>query len=279
MMFIKKNIFVLLLFIFCSVNFLKSQDFVENKVIINIDKLDYDGHYKKALDLCLVFHKKDKQDLRLVWRMGIEALEISALSNDKNEKLKIINYPITILKKYINVNFGTIHDRSLVIYWYTVLYATKIKLQGLFAGREAFSIVPNVFKLLDKCLEIDPNNYNVFFFLGKFYGDLPRFMGGDKLKMEICYKKAILAANKDEINIFKYDFALSLLNRNWDVKKKKEKKISKKEKNFFTLTKDDKKYAKEILSSIIVDYKNKKEHSLRENQVFGKTKKLLESLK
>jgi hypothetical protein len=245
------------------------------------DELDYNGNYNKALKLLADNNKESSPDIQIIWRIGRETFEIANNLSSKNDKIKFYDEGIIATKPYININMGRNRDRAEVIHWYAANYASKMKVLGIFAGQESIKVVPNVFKLMDKCLEIDPSYAPAYFFKGKLLEDVPSFLGGDKFEMAIYYQDTLKYAGENEKLFFLIDIAKSFYNRNWDVNKKKRTAKNKKNNSGDGTPQDlsDREFAYQLLLEAKEKYDNNKSFSKREIDKSKELIKLLEEIK
>ena len=261
----KKNIAVLfLLFILTALMY--GDEFYDR-----IDRLNFDGKYEDALHDLEKKYAENKSDLVLAWFIARECIFISELKADKKEKLDLYEKGITYTKPYLDKEYDAPEQKSSLIYWYTINYASKIRDKGIFAGREGMNIIPEVFKLIDKCLEIYPQSSDAYFFRGKFYGEIPGFLGGSKIRMEEDFASSIKYAGEDE-RIFLYsEISLSLFKRNWNIanKLKEAKKAGIPEENLLSTDKSDKDLAIYMLNDIIKKLNAKKDMSFREKNILA----------
>lgn len=194
--------------------------FTNSDLFNETEKLEREGLYKQSLELLLNEYEKNK-DIKVAWRIGRASFLLSEETNNKKEKLSYFEIGTNKLHKYIEKEAENNKDYAEAIHWYLINYASTIKEKGIFAGREALTIVPYVFKMIDKIIEADPDYAGAYFFKGKFMGEIPGFLGGNKVKMEYNLKKAIEKANNDEKIIFYYEIAQAIKKRNWNLERKK----------------------------------------------------------
>ncbi len=251
-----------------------------NDLLKEVDELDYNGKYNEALKLLQDNNNQTNPDLKIIWRIGRETLEIAESYSSKKNKIKLYDEGINTIKPFIDINLGDKRDRAEIIHWYAVNYASKMKVLGIFAGQESLKVVPNVFKLIDKCLEIDPSYAPAYFFKGKLLEDVPSFMGGNKFEMSIYYQNTLKYAGENEKLFFLIDIARSFYNRNWDIKKKKN---SAKNNNIASdgtpPDLNDREYAYQLLLEAKEKYDKNKSFSKREIDKSKELLKLIEELK
>lgn len=270
------NVFKISTFLF----FITFTSIYSEDIIFKADKLDFNGDYTGALQALVEAHKNESPNIKLIWRIGRETSEVANIVKTKEEKIKFYEEGIKFTKPFINITNGEPRDRAEIIHWYAVNYASKLKLQGIFAGRESFQVVPIVFDLMDKCIAIDNNYPNAYFFKAKLYREVPEFLGGNMVQMEIEYKFAIKKAEGLLKAFFMLEAAKSYLVRNWDINKKKSifNKIKTKEISEEELNINDIDNARKLLTEGINMFNNTTNHSKRDIDAFQEATILLNKL-
>jgi len=251
-----------------------------NEIISKFEDLDKKGKYKEALDYLLLEAEKPDADIGLRWRIGMTAFEITNNITDNKAKINYFDIGIKATKDYLEIENITKRDRVEIIHWYMINYASKLKLLGIFAGRESLTIIPEIIKKMDKCIEIDPTYAGSYFFKGKLYLDIPPFLGGDKFKMGENLYKAVNYADDIQLIPLLTGSAECFIARNWSVEKKKS--LKDKKNNPVTdgtpANLSDSEYARSLLNKVIYVYKVKKDPSARDTENFNKAVQLLNRL-
>lgn len=267
----KKILFLAMILLMSS--FLFSQTSIQEKS----DQLERDGEYQKAFELLSKSFKPDSPDISLSWRIASITFELSNIANEKKEKIQWFEEGEKFTKPYMFKSIGTNIDQAELIHWYCVNYASRMKLLGIFGGREAMGVVPVIFDLMDKCLEINPDYAAAYFFKAKLFEDVPFFLGGDKFLMGFHYVQAV-ERSADKIKFLIYlDAAKGFLKRNWSIEKKqKESQKYDQYKNDGTPdNKTDKEYALSILRKAQNLYTSAPAPSAREKRVYPELLELL----
>lgn len=190
------------------------------EVIYKADELDHQARHQEMLDILLEYHTANPPELKVIWRIGIAIFEVANKKETKNEKIAMFEKGENLLKPYIDIDYGSERDRVEIIHWYMVNYASRLKIKGIFAGREGLTIVPKVFTMMDKCIEIDPAYYSAYYFKAKLHEEIPFIIGGDKFEMGYYYSKALhYAVDRVKILIM-IDAANGFVIRNWSAQKK-----------------------------------------------------------
>ena len=246
-------------------------------IIAEVDQLDCNGKYVDALNLLL--KNKNKKDLKIIWRIGRETFEIANTKSKKEEKLQMYEIGINNTRPYINLDNGNKKDRAEIIHWYAANYASKIKILGIFGGRESLTIVPRIFKLMDMCLALDPTYVGAYFFTAKLQEDVPFFLGGDKVQMGINYKKAIYFSEGKENLVILVDAAKGFLNRDWTVDKtKKEAHKANIEWNDNQENLSDRSYARRLLLKVQRVYDKRVNVSKREEMKYKEALQIIKKI-
>lgn len=242
--------------------------------------LEYKGDMKASYELLKKNYDVNNPKIEINWRLARALFQMSVKITDKNERIKILDEGVFYTKPFLNINEGTKRDQAELIYWYTVNHATKIKLQGVAAGQEIFNIIPEVFKLIDKCIKIDPEFTDAYFFLGIIYDDLPGFLGGDKEKSAFYYIKAIDLVSSEDRFLMQVESSKFFIKRNWTVNKKKsgkKKDISESYNKF--LEQSDIEYAKKLLENSIEIYNSDTKHPQRDIDIIPEVNILIEKVR
>lgn len=258
----KNKLIKLLLFFLFLTSFVVFSD----NILITADDLDFNGKYEEALKLLVDNNDVSNPDLKIIWRIARETFEIADKLSSKDEKVKFFDQGIEITKPFIDIEYGDKRDRAEMIHWYAVNYASKMKVLGIFGGRESMNVLPNVFKMINRCIEIDPEYASAYFFKAKLQDDAPFFLGGDKFEMAVNYQNVLKYADEKEQFFFLVDIAKSFYNRNWSIKKKED--VSNRKDNYQSdgTPEDlsDREYAYQLLIKAKELYDNSKKHSKRD---------------
>ncbi len=127
----------------------------------------------------------------------------------KKDKIAKLDEAIQFGKPLIDTAKGTARDRAKSVYWYAVCISRKGQVQGVL---NSLSVVPEVRKLCDKAIGIDPG-YGDSYYLKALVDDaVPGMAGGDKVRMGLEFAKAVSC---DPQNLwYLVDSACSLKKRN-----------------------------------------------------------------
>jgi hypothetical protein len=251
--------------------------FGDNSVQKDIDKLNYDGKFTEALLILENSIMDNPDNINTAWLIAQETAFISGTLNDKKIKIEMYEKGIMYTAPFLNKLSKDPKEQANLLYWYTVNYASKIKEQGIFAGRQGLNIIPEVFKLIDKCIEFNPELSEAYFFRGKLYGEIPEFLGGNKIKMEINYTESLKFADEDLKIFLKLEILKSLLKRNWTIEKKIKEASKQKIKTNDLLSSEmnDNVLSGIFLNEIISTLKKKNDLSFRENSILNESKNIL----
>lgn len=273
----KNKIFNLLIFFLFAIPFIA----FSNNILTTVDELDFNGNYSKALKILVENNNSSDPDLKIIWRIARETYEMAENSSSKDDKIEFYNQGIEATKPFINIDYGDERDRAEIIHWYAVNYASKMKDLGVFGGRESLNVVPNVFKLMDRCIEIDPIYASAYFFKAKLQEDVPFFLGGDKFEMAVNYQKVLQYAEDKEKFFYLVDIAKSFYNRNWSVKKKEDAAKKKDDYTSDGTPQDlrDREYAYQLFLKAKELYDSSKKHSKRDIDKYKELIKLIEEMK
>jgi len=236
------------------------------------DVLIYKGKYKDALKILQKQFKNDKTNEKLAWKIAQTSFFLSQKISSKKDRFEYYDIGIDACFPFLDKPYSKKRDRAELIHWYSACYASKIKDLGIFAGQEGLAVIPKVFELMDKCIETDSDYSGAYFFKGKLYGDVPGFLGGNKLRMETNYSLALKYANEYEKPVFLIDIAESLLKRNWSIEHKLEelKKGKVKQDNLLSLDKNDHELAVFYLEEAVSILERKDNPSLTEKEALKK---------
>jgi len=252
-----------------------------NEIIVKFEELDKKGKYKEALDYLLQEIEKPNAEIGLRWRIAMTSFEITNSISNNKEKIKYFDIGIKTTKDYLDIEDINKRDRVEIIHWYMINYASKLKLLGIFAGKESLTIIPEIIKKMDKCIEIDPTYAGSYFFKGKLYLDIPSFIGGDKIKMGENLVKAVNYADNIQMIPLYTGSAECFIIRNWSV----DKKNSLKDKKNNPITDgspsnlSDSEYAETLLNKVIKTYNGNNDPSARDTENYKKAVNLLNKMK
>ena len=195
-----------------------------NLVIANnfdqVDKLYSEGKYAEGLKIIEKDFNHTNPDPEIIWRISRFYFEIAEETDKKNKKDKIENYTkgMEAAKQFLEITYGEKLTRAEIIFWYTANYGSRGETIGI---KESLDIVPELFKLADKALSLDPAFAAPYLLKGRIDSSVPSFLGGDKFRMGVNLSKAIYY-NADDMSVL-VDSAVAFLNRDWSVSDKKEK--------------------------------------------------------
>lgn len=130
----------------------------------------------------------------------------------KKDKLAQLDEAIQFGKPLLDKAKGTARDRAKSVYWYAVCISRKGQVQGVL---NSLASVPEVRKLCDKCIGIDPTYGDSYYLKGLVDDAVPGIAGGDKNRMGVEFAKAYSC---DPQNLwYIVDFACALKKRNKNV--------------------------------------------------------------
>lgn len=272
--------FNLFIFIFFTLNFLNLNSSTQD-VIRKADDLDYAGKYQEALDILLNASKDSSSDLQIIFRIGTEAFESGNIAGSKKGKLKFYDIGINATKPFLDSQNLSKRDKVTITHWYMINYASKMKLLGIFGGRESLNIVPTLFRAMDNSISIDPAFSGAYFFEAKLYNEVPYFLGGNKIKMGLCYLKALSLAEDREKTLMLLDAAKGFIDRNWSVERKNRefKKAGPADGDGTPINLSDKEYALNMLTELIKRYDRNVKHSVREEKIYNEAALLADKIK
>lgn len=245
--------------------------------IDKFDQLEKQGRYVEALDFLISKIKEEPTSINLRWKAAFMTFEIAEALDNKKEKVKYYDIGIEFTKNYINEESLNKRDRVEMIHWYMVNYASKMKTLGIFAGKEALDVIPEIIKAMDKCISIDPTYPGSYFFKGKLYMEVPFFLGGDKKKVDENLLKAIELVDSKQFITLYVNAAVVFLQRDWSSEKKKKELVQFQNNNEY-LNLSDKEYATFLLKRVINEYERMKEHSYRDTIYYKKAIILLDEI-
>jgi hypothetical protein len=273
----KTNLFIFVFLIFYLFHLNSgTQDAVKKA-----DELDYAGKYQEALDVLLNASKDSSTDLQIIFRIGTEAYESANLTGSKKEKLKYYDIGMGATKPFLDNPNLSKRDRVTITHWYMINYASKMKLLGIFGGRESLNIVPALFKAMDNSISIDPEFSGAYFFEAKLYSEVPYFLGGDKIKMAESFLKALSYAEEREKTLMLLDAAKGFIDRNWSAERKRRefKRAGLAKGDGTPVNLSDKEYVINMLSELKTRYEKNSGHSVREEKIYNEAVQLVNKIK
>lgn len=241
-----------------------------------VDTLNHDGKHQQAFELLKNTFNKADPDPAVLWRMGREIFELAENipNNSKAEKIAKYTEALNLLEPYLTINKGTNFDMANIVFFYSSNLGSRGKVIGI---GESLGQLPELKRLADKTLELDPTFGLAYLLKAKIEDEVPFILGGDKYKMGVFYTLALKYETNNLTVIF--DAGKAFYERNWNS----DKKIKTSDKNTLKdpspLNIDDRAYAKQILQRGIPVYKSIKNPSDRDNKQYAKILKLLESIK
>jgi hypothetical protein len=254
--------------------------FCQDAFFNEVDNLNNNANYNEALKLLEQKFNENKNDIKIAWRIVQVYYFLSEPVTNKNDKIALYSKGIQVAEPFLDKQFPDKKDMANLLYWYTINYASKTRDLGIFAGRESLDLIPRVIKLSNKCTEIDPEFAGAYFFRGKFYDEIPAFLGGSKMKMETNYALSLKYANPSERILFLYEISNSLSKRKWSLTNKlNEAKNKKAEVNqLLSSDKDDLTLANLFLKEIINTLEKKDKLFPREEKLLKSARDLLKSI-
>ena len=182
-----------------------------------IDRFNDMGKHKEALELLKKNFDADNPESGLVWRMEREMFDIAEGIPQSNKSEKIAGYTeaLDFGLPYLDMKSGEKSDRARVVLYYASNFGSKCKAIGI---KESLSNVPELKRLADKALDIDPRMASAYLLKAKIEDALPGILGGDKFKMGLYLSKAMYL-DPENLKIL-HDSDQSFYERNWDAKKK-----------------------------------------------------------
>jgi len=248
----------------------------------NIDQLNHDGKYEESLKILKDSFNEKAPDSAIIWRISRELFEIAdnLPNKKKDEKLSKFDEAMAITKKYIDITTGDKRDRAQIPYWYAANLGSKGEVIGI---KESLNIIPELFAMADKSLEIDPSFADAYFLKAKIDSAVPGFLyplmssAGDKFRMAINLNKAI--KNDPESLTILVDSASSFYKRNWDIDKKNKYAEKNNTKDGTPEDKTDREYALDLCEKAVKSYKALSDPSARDKKKYNEALKLIKDLK
>lgn len=265
-----KIIIIFFIFILNYVNFINSTDF---KII---DDLYHNGKYQEGLTILENEYDTLYPDIKIIWRISRFYYEIADSLPDKNKQEKIEYYTkgMEISALYIEMTDGEKSDRAQLIFWYTACYGSKAELIGI---KESLDVIPELFMLADKAIELDPAFAAPYLLLSRVDEEVPALLGGDKFRMGKNLSKAI-KNNPEDISVLVESGEL-FLNRGWDIDKKKKMTEKNGEEDGSPKNLSDKEYAKILIEKALELFKNIDNPSVRDKNNYQLAMELLKKFK
>ncbi len=258
-----KRVFIFLILIFFLFN-LYSVDYKK------IDEFYTEGKYSEGLTVSLKDFDKNKPDIALIWRISRFYLEMGDETKVKKEKVDSYTKGMDFAAPYYQNSTADLSDRAQIFFWYTANFASKSKAIGIM---ESISTLPELFKLVDENIKIDPAFAPPYLLKGRIDVEVPGFLGGDDFRMGESFALA-LKYNSNDLNVL-VDAADGFIKRNWDVnrKAKEKEKRQKSEGNPENLS--DRDYAKQLLDRAFNLYKSLEKPTKRETVKYNEGLELL----
>jgi hypothetical protein len=217
-----------------------------------------------------------KPDPAIIWRMSRDTFELAEAIPGSQKKEKIAKYTeaMDIAKPYLDIAYGEKNDRANIIFYYATNYGSRGRVIGI---KESLDNIPELKRLADKSLEIDPTLSLAYLLKAKIEEEVPSFLGGDKFKMGIFYSMT-LKYDPENLTVL-YDAAYAFYNRNWDANKKKSMADKNGKTDGTPQEMSDRDYAKTIAEKAVETYGKIKNPSDRDKKQYGNALKLLKTLK
>jgi len=137
----------------------------------------------------------------------------------KKEKVDYYTKGMDFAAPYYQNATADLSDRAQIFFWYTANFASNQKAIGIM---ESISTLPELFKLVDENIKIDPAFAPPYLLKGRIDVEVPGFLGGDDFRMGESFALA-LKYNSNDLNVL-VDAADGFIKRNWDVNKKTKEK-------------------------------------------------------
>jgi len=240
------------------------------------DELYTQGKYTDGLKMLEMEFVQANPDPELIWRLSRFYFEIAEQTDKKNKKVKIEYYTkgMDIAKQFLEITYGDKLARAQIIFWYTANYGSRGETIGI---KESLDIVPELFNLADRALELDPTFAAPYLLKGRIDSSVPSFLGGDKFRMGVNLSKAIYY-NPNDMSLL-VDSSVAFLNRDWSVSEKKKKAVNKQgETDGTPLDLSDKDYAKKLLEQAVELYKTIESPSKRDEMKLNEAEGLLKKI-
>lgn len=260
---------ILILFLY-NINLIYSKDF-------NIvDDLYHNGRYLEGLKILENEFDSSYPDIESIWRISRFHYEIadSLPAKKKQEKIEYYSKGMEIAFPYLNSNDGEKLDRAQLIFWYTACYGSMQELVGI---KESLDVIPELFKLSEKTIELDPTFVAPYLLLGSVDDAVPSLLGGDKFRMGKNLSKAI-KINPEDVSVLVESGEL-FLNRGWDIDKKNKMSVKNGEDDGTPKNISDKDYAKILLEKALELYKKLDNPSIRDKNNYQLALELLKKFK
>ncbi|MCG8569560.1 MAG: TRAP transporter TatT component family protein [Spirochaetes bacterium] len=239
--------------------------------------LDNQGKFLESLQILEDSYQNNQNDIQHAWRIARTTFLISEYIEDKSERFTYYDRGVEVTKELLNTPYADKRDMAELIHWYAINYSSKIKEMGIFAGREGLKIIPKVFELVDQCIATDSEYAGGYFFKGKFYGEIPGFLGGNKVLMEANFVKTLQYISDEEIITMLYEISDSLKKRQWslDKKRKEFEKSEIGEEKMLSNNQSDWELAEKLLNQLVTIYQKKEAPVFKDTEYYQKAVNLL----
>ena len=241
-----------------------------------VDNLYHTGKYQEGIKILEKEYDISNPDPEIIWRITRFYFEFAyALPNKyKQEKIKYYTKGMEFSKQFLDIQRGTNLDRAQLIFWYTACYSYRSELIGI---RESLDILPVLFNLAGKAIELDPTFAAPYLLLGRIDHTVPSFLGGDKFRMGKNLSMAI-KYNPNDMSVLVESGEL-FLKRDWDSDKKKKmaKKSGKDDGTPQYLS--DREYSKILLNNSMKLFESLDNPSTKERNKYHDALDLLKKIK
>lgn len=241
-----------------------------------VDSLYDNCRYDEALEMLKKEVIGNSEDPAFVWRIGRLMYEAADKlpAKPKEDKIAEFTKAMDYLEPYLNMQNGDKYDRANIIFWYGANFGARGEVIGI---KESLSIIPELFNLADKALQIDSSFALPYHLKGRIDMAVPFFLGGDKFRMGINFSKAVKCL-PDDLYIL-VDAATAFYKRNWDVDKKRKVSKDKNETDGTPQNLSDREYAEQLIDRVIKIYKAYDTPVVRDVKKYNEALVLLEKIK
>ena len=187
----KKIIFIYFIILFNCFLFSSNED-----VYKMIDDSQENNNFEVALEVSLEFHKNNKDDVEILWRLARGYFDLSDQTLDQELQIEYIDQGLPFAKKALNINPSSAKSN----HWYAVMFGRQGQLQGT---KQKILNSYDMKKYCLRAIEIDPGYDGSLHVMGRWHYNIADLSWIERNIASLVYATPPTGSFEEAIDYFK----------------------------------------------------------------------------
>ena len=161
-----------------------------------IDDNQENNNFEIALELSLEFHKNNKDDIEILWRLARGYFDLSDQTLNQESQIEYIDQGLPFAKKALDINPNSAKSN----HWYAVMFGKQGQLQGT---KQKILNSYDMKKYCLKAIEIDPNYDGSLHVMGRWHYNIADLSWVERSIASLVYATPPVGSFEEAIDYFK----------------------------------------------------------------------------